>query len=84
MAQMQDKLVKFLEKNSNQLFTLSDIAASLDVPKDRVTKALKSCMKWNEVKKIEISREQAKKIYGKNIKRKIGLYCAAKEGENDN
>ena len=79
MAQMQDKLVKFLEKNSNQLFTLSDLASSLDVPKERVSKALKACMKWNEVKKIEISREQAKKIYGKNIKRRIGLYCAVQE-----
>ncbi|MGV9141637.1 MAG: hypothetical protein ACOC1X_01725 [Promethearchaeota archaeon] len=79
MAQMQDRLVKFLEKNYDQLFTLSDLASSLNVPKDRVSKALKACMKWNEIKKVEIPREQAKKIYGKNIKRRIGLYCAVRE-----
>lgn len=79
MAQIQDKLVKFLEKNPNQLFTLSDLADSLNVNKDNLNKAIKNCIKWKEIKKIEISRDQAKKIYGKKIKRKVGLYCIGQE-----
>lgn len=79
MAQKQERLVKFLQKNPNQLFTLSDLSKSLDINKDNLNKAIKRCIKWGEIKKIEIPRDQAKKIYGKNIKRKVGLYCAVME-----
>ena len=68
----QQEIIEVLEKHKNKPFTRSEIAALLEIGVTAVSHALKSLVDNNEVKIIEIGREEAMKKY--RCKRRIRLY----------
>jgi len=76
---MEDEdIIKFLQRHKKQLFSARELSEILNAREYRVCIRLKQLVKYALIKYKEIERDVARKIYGKDMKRKITLYYIEK------
>lgn len=69
----QEKIVKLLEKETKPL-SRAEICEKLGLDKTKVSHNIKCLLKYNEIKCIEIDRNQAREFYGKKYGHRMRLY----------
>lgn len=72
----QQEVIKLLEKYGKEAISIKEMAEELKGKMNLISinRCIKTMYKFGEVDYIELNFKQARKRYGKNIKRKMRIY----------
>ena len=69
----QNEIIKCL-KNSKEPLSSKQIAEALDISNTRVCYLLSRLLKYHEIKFIELSYKEARKLFNYNVSRRLRFY----------